>query len=146
MMAVMLQASVATGPEDAYAAAFHRSVSTGRPLVVLLGADWCPGCVKMKETILPQVADYGALDRVEFAYVDVDQAPQLAGRLARAGAIPQLIRFERTSTGWTKDVLTGAHSPKKVASFINPEPNGPSLPSRFTDTLGSWAKRITGPE
>ena len=131
-------------PRTDYATAFQRSMDSGKPLVVLLGADWCPGCVKMKGSILPQVARAGGLKQVEFAYVDVDRDPKLAGRLSRANAIPQLIRFEKTEEGWQRGLLTGARSVKQVTSFINPGRDKREEPESWTATLTGWAKSVAG--
>ena len=124
MMVALLQASAIVTPAGAavaeadYATAYQRSMASGRPLVVLLGADWCPGCVRMKGRVLPQVAKAGGLDGVEFAYVDTDRQPKLAARLSRAGAIPRLIRYEKSEEGWRRHLLVGAQSAKKVSSFV----------------------------
>ncbi len=111
ILAAVLQAQIAAVPEENaaqakrtavpqtdYATAFKRSLESGRPLVVLLAARWCPGCVQMKESILPRVAKAGGLAGVEYAYVDRD--PRMARRLSQAAAIPQLIRYEKTEDGW----------------------------------------------
>jgi thioredoxin-like negative regulator of GroEL len=139
MMAAVLQAWAIATPagtavaEADYAAAYQRSMASGRPLVVLLGADWCPGCVNMKNTILPQVAKGGGLKDVEFAYVDTDRQPKLAGRLSRAGAIPQLIRYQKSEDRWQRDLLVGAQSVKKVTAFVagkkskRPKPEGSTV-------------------
>jgi thiol-disulfide isomerase/thioredoxin len=99
--------------------AYHQSLTTGRPLVVLIGARWCPACQKMKNAILPQVAKTGGLERVVFNYVDFDQQRQLASRLSRGSSIPQLIRFDRTAAGWKSKYLVGARSPREVHDFVN---------------------------
>jgi thiol-disulfide isomerase/thioredoxin len=141
VLTVALQASVMAVPGQGYTEALNRSVENGRLLVILVGADWCPACVQMHHTILPEVARNGCLNKVEFAYVDVDREQQLAGQLSRGSAIPQLIRYEKTEAGWKSGVLTGAHSPQKVAAFINgtPEPK-PAFPT----VLSSWTERILG--
>lgn len=118
-LSVVLQAAVLGASEQDYSVAYQRSVQSGRPLVVLLGTAWCPSCQVMKGKVLPEVAKAGGLREVEFAYVDYDRQPELADQLARGNSTPQLIWFSRTAQGWRSDVLTGAQSPKKVASFIN---------------------------
>jgi thioredoxin-like negative regulator of GroEL len=139
-----------TVPQTDYATALKRSTAAGRPLVVLLGADWCPACVQMKGSILPRVAKAGGLKDIEFAYVDLDRDPKLAGRLIQANAIPQLIRFEKTEKGWQRDLLTGARSVKQVSAFIAGEQRKRDErvtrdgPESWTAALISWAKSIAG--
>jgi thioredoxin-like negative regulator of GroEL len=156
ILAAVLQAQIAAVPEENaaevkrtavpqtdYATAFKRSLESGRPLVVLLGARWCPGCVQMKESILPRVAEAGGLASVEYAYVDVDRDPRMARRLSLAAAIPQLIRYEKTEDGWKRDLLTGAGSVKQVASFINPKAKKQPKAESPVAALVGWAKSIT---
>lgn len=119
LMAVVLQAGLAPTGEKTYAEAYHSSTKTGRPLVVMLGADWCPACVKLKNNIMPQVAQKGGLAGVELAYVDVDKEPALAKQLVKGGSIPQLVRFERGPKGWESKHMIGAQSVTKVTQFVS---------------------------
>lgn len=119
ILAALVQVSaLGTDPQD-FDQACHQSLTSGRPLVVLIGAGWCPGCQKMKTSILPQVAGIGGLKRVVFTYVDFDQQRQLASRLSRGKSIPQLIRFDHTPAGWKSRHLIGARSPREVYDFVN---------------------------
>ncbi len=120
-MSIVLQAAVlgGSGQDQQYADAYQRSLRSGRPLVVLLGADWCPGCRVMKGRVMPEVAKEGGLRDVEYVYVDIDRQPELGDQLSRSNSIPQLLRFTPTRDGWQSGLLTGAHSPQTVASFIN---------------------------
>lgn len=120
-LTVALQAVLLAAPEQDYSAAYQKSLDSGRPLVVLLGADWCPACLTMKNSILPQITQQGGLKEVEFTYVDIDRQSKLAEVLARARSIPQLIRFERRPSGWVSGMLLGAQSPEKVTSFVKGE-------------------------
>ncbi|MBN2292466.1 MAG: thioredoxin family protein [Pirellulales bacterium] len=113
-----LQLAAAPDQMDQFEQAFRRSASTGRPLVLLLGAKWCPGCVVMKNDVLPKVAKAGGLDDVEFAYIDIDRNRSLAAKLSKAKTIPQLIRYHRTPKGWKYNLLSGAHKVAEVSSFI----------------------------
>ena len=150
MMTAVLQVSaIATpansaAPEADYATAFKRTMASGRTLVVLLGADWCPGCVQMKNKILPQVAKAGGLDGVEYAYVDTDRQPKLAGRLSQARAIPQLIRYQKSEDGWHRALLVGAQSVKKVTAFVAGKQSKRPKPESSTVRLTGWGKAIAG--
>lgn len=115
-LAVVLQASLAAGASD-YRTAHAASVDSGRPLVVLVGADWCPGCRQMKTVLTPDF-ERRTGERVVFARVDADSQPGLAQRLMRGEGIPQLIMYRKTEKGWKASRLIGAQSPSTVASFI----------------------------
>jgi len=119
ILVALVQVSALGADQQDYDQAYHESLTTGRPLLVLVGAGWCPGCQEMNNSVLPQVAKSGGLNKVVFTYVDFDQQRQLASRLSRGGAIPQLIRFDRTPAGWSSKYLIGARSPREVHDFIN---------------------------
>lgn len=120
---IVLQAAVAAAtPQIAptqYAQAYHQSAETGQPLVVLVGADWCPGCQTMKNTVVPQLRRRGLLAGVAFAHVNTDRQSALARRLMSGGSIPQLLMYYRTPDGWQRRQLTGAHGVAAVASFLD---------------------------
>ncbi len=140
LMAIVLQASVAPSGEKSYAEAFHHSTNSGRPLVVMLGADWCPACVKLKKNIMPQVAKKGGLAGVELAYVDVDKEPALAKQLVRGGSIPQIVRFEKGPKGWESKHMIGVRSVGKVSQFVSGEKAPAKKPFPFG--LGALSRSI----
>lgn len=112
------QTAIKSADAIAYADAYKQTVETGKPLVVLVGASWCPACQSMKTSIMPTVAAQGGLDKVAFAYVNTDQQKELAGKLMEGGLIPQLVMFEKTDNGWKQTRLVGAQSVSAVVSFV----------------------------
>jgi len=108
---------LAAGKED-YDSAFERAEADGRPLVVLIGAPWCPGCRTMKQATMPRMNRAGKLDKVVYTEVDSDQQPKLANKLMRGNSIPQLIVFYKDETGWRRGQLTGAHSESQVEALL----------------------------
>ena len=119
ILVALMQVAALGADQGEFEEAYDQSVATGKPLVVLVGATWCPACQTMKNTILPQVAEGGGMNQVVFTYVDFDQHRQLASRLSRAKSIPQLIRFDRTPSGWKSKLLMGAKSHREVHEFVN---------------------------
>lgn len=69
--------------EDAYA--LH--IENGRPLIVLVSASWCGPCKALKEAIEKE-----AITGANYAYVDVDESPEIVKLLGFEGRfnIPQL--------------------------------------------------------
>ena len=118
LVAVMQAALFATDAEN-YADAHRKTTKTGRPMVVLVGADWCPACKTMEKKVIPQVKRRGVLRRVAFAIVNLDRERRLGRQLTRGGPIPQLIMYRRTGSGWKRRTLIGGQSVDKVASFID---------------------------
>jgi thiol-disulfide isomerase/thioredoxin len=120
LASVLHVAVLAAAPEAAttYAEAYHETAETGRPLVVLVGAEWCPGCRVMKSSTMPQVQNSGVLEQVAFAEVDYDSDQKLARQLTGGGMIPQLIMYRRDGDRWVRDVLVGSKSASEVQSFL----------------------------
>ena len=115
---ILLQVATISATGRDYAAAYQETAQTGRPLVVLIGADWCPGCQQMKYTAIPEVEKKGGLNKVSFAIVNTDKQGDLAGKLMQGGSIPQLVIYHKTHTGWTRQQLTGTHSVSEIQAFL----------------------------
>ncbi len=121
-LAAAMQASLLSAAPDEFTLAYTRSLESGRPLVVLLGAPWCPSCQVMKKKTIPVVAQQGGLAGVEYAYVNVDTRPELAGKLLEGRAIPQLVRLDRVPQGWRINRLVGAQAAEQITAFVAPRP------------------------
>ncbi|HEX4143547.1 MAG TPA: thioredoxin family protein [Pirellulales bacterium] len=118
-LSLLLQVSAVSADGHHYAKAYETMVSTGQPLVVLVGAEWCPACQRMKNSVIPQVKREGGLDKVAYCYVNTDADRSLAGKLMQGGSIPQLILYRKTAAGWTRQQLIGAHGPEETQHFIH---------------------------
>ena len=117
-VAAVLHVSLLTTGGHTYAEAHRMHAETGRPLVVLVGAEWCPACVTMKQSVIPQAQRQGLLDKVAFASVNTDREPQLSKQLMRGGMIPQLIVYHKTDAGWQRRELVGAQSLSAIQSVV----------------------------
>jgi thioredoxin-like negative regulator of GroEL len=118
-LAVLLQLSMAASDGDAYAKAYRDTARTGRPMVVLVSAEWCPACQQMKRDVIPRIKRQGLLSKVAFAMVNLDRDRELGRQLIRGGPIPQLLFFRRTPNGWLRSRLIGGQSVRTVEQFIN---------------------------
>ena len=114
----MLHASLLAGNPEGYAAAYRQTQANDQPLLVLVGADWCPGCRTMKYSVLPQLQQGGSLREVNLAVVNVDEEDALSNQLMRGGTIPQLIVYARTANGWHREQITGATSQAAVEGLL----------------------------
>ena len=119
-LSVLLQAALLATGAQPYEKAFEDAQAKGQPLLVLVGAEWCPGCVTMKHSVLPKMADGGKLGRVSLTVVDADDHADLAGKLMRGNAIPQLIVFSKKADGaWHREQITGAADEQQVEALID---------------------------
>ena len=117
-LATLLHVSVAAVGAHSYSDAHRATTKTGKPMVVMVSAEWCGPCQKMVKTVLPQVRSHGLLKRVSFAIVNVDREKTLARKLIGGGPVPQLVMFRRTNKGWLRRRLVGAQNTKAVETFI----------------------------
>jgi thioredoxin-like negative regulator of GroEL len=117
-MTVLLQVSILSTGAPAYSDAQKAALKDGEPLLVLVGANWCPACAQMKSAVVPELVHRGDLKNYHFAQVDVDQQRDLANRLSSAGVIPQLILYRKTEKGWRRWEIIGGQSPESVEAFL----------------------------
>lgn len=116
VLALVVAASGATN--GTYTSAHAEMERTGRPLLVLVGADYCPGCVKMKSTLSREPLAKRVLGKVAYARVDTETDGRLARKLMHGSSIPQLVMYRRTKEGWKASRLVGAKSEREVEQFV----------------------------
>ncbi|MCI0359136.1 MAG: thioredoxin family protein [Planctomycetaceae bacterium] len=113
-----LQAVMLVSGAQTYVEAYEDTQTSGKPLVVLVGADWCPGCVTMKSSVMPRMQESGYLRHVNYAQIDAES--EFAGQLLRGSSIPQLIVFSQSADGrWHREQIIGATSDQAVAAAIH---------------------------
>jgi thiol:disulfide interchange protein len=121
---LLLQAAFLTSGSNSsslnYRDAYSEAQDSKRPLMIVIGADWCQACKELKDSTIPQMQKVGKLDGVVLTYVDLDQDPDLARQLLNGPSIPQVILFSKTNSGWNRKQLTGRQSADSVASLIAP--------------------------
>lgn len=94
-VALMCQA-----PTLSYNEAYELAVAKNQPLVVLVGASWCPACKQMEKELIPRLADQKFRGRVVFVKVDLDREWRIGHQLVGNGPIPQLFLFRRIGDRW----------------------------------------------
>jgi thiol-disulfide isomerase/thioredoxin len=117
-LSTVLQLSLLSSGADTYAQAHKINAETGRPIVVLIGAEWCPGCRTMKDSVMPKLAKQGLLKKVAYAQVNTDKEGKLAKNMMRGNSIPQLVMYRKTEGGWKRYALVGAQSAANIEAFI----------------------------
>lgn len=103
---------------DTYEAAYKTMQETGKPLVVLIGADWCPACQTMKTSVMPKLESSGKLKDVAFATVNTDHQDRIARGMMKGNLIPQLVIYTKTNDGWKLERLVGGQSVEVVEKFL----------------------------
>jgi len=146
LAAVVVQVVAMAPAAETYAEAHKVTTETGRPLLVLVGADWCPACQELKNQVIPQLRKGGVLRKVAFAIVNLDKEQELGSKLTGDGPIPQLLLFRRTSDGWRVRQLIGGHDVEAVKSFVaeGVKADQEAPPSRKTEPPASPPSATTG--
>jgi thioredoxin-like negative regulator of GroEL len=118
--------------------AYLEAKRSGKPLVVLVCADWCSPCVRMKRYVLPKV-DPLLRQRVALAVVDYDRNSRLAERVVgdRRG-IPQLIMYTPREIGWSRRLLYGYHDIDQVEKFLRE-----GLPAKVSGQAASGSSKAS---
>ncbi|MEM8668280.1 MAG: thioredoxin family protein [Planctomycetota bacterium] len=102
-----------------YATAYKESMNEKKPLMVVVGAPWCPACNVLKETTLKDMAKNGDLEAVSLTMVNRDEQPELAKQLTSGDTtIPQIIVYTPEESGWKRRKLRGFQSTQPVRSLI----------------------------
>ncbi|MDG2222463.1 MAG: thioredoxin family protein [Rubripirellula sp.] len=102
-----------------YAAAYKQSLEEQKPLMVIVGAPWCPACNVLKETTLKEMKKNGDFDAVALTMVNRDEQPELAKQLTNGeNVIPQIIVYTPQENGWKRRKLLGFQSSQPVRSLI----------------------------
>jgi thiol-disulfide isomerase/thioredoxin len=101
-----------------YADAHKESHEQNKPLLILIGTDWCPGCVVMKDQTIPAMQAKGMLKDVAYAHVDADKEYDLAVKLLDGTSIPQLLIYYKVNNVWKHKNLIGPKSEREIREFL----------------------------
>ena len=121
LVAVLMTISalvVTDGDSSDYKSAYEKAQAGNKPLLVLVTAEWCPPCQKMKKKTIPKLMAKEAFKGFHFATVDLDKEAVLARKLIGSRGVPQLIMYERKNDQWIRRYLRGSQTPEKVEAFI----------------------------
>lgn len=105
---------------QSYADAYSESVQEHKPLMVVVGAPWCPACNVLKESTITPMAETGELTDVSIAVIDKDSDPELVEKLTEGNKmLPQIIVFSQDNNGaWKRHKLLGFQPKQPVRSLI----------------------------
>jgi thioredoxin-like negative regulator of GroEL len=116
-VSVILHAAMATGAQS-YSEAYSALIEEGRPMLVVVGADWCPACQTMKNGTLAQMERQGKLREISYVALNSDRQPDLAARIGQGSMIPQVILYEKTEKGFRRRHLAGAQGEGTILSLV----------------------------
>ena len=101
-----------------YEIAYRKARDERKPLLILVGADWCPACKTLKTDTIVPMKESGALKEVVYTQLDKDAHPELANEVMQGKILPQLVVFCQSDTGWKRFSLTGMQTENRVKELI----------------------------
>ena len=120
LMAALLASVTSEQIKTDYASAYKESVAQDKPLMVVVGAPWCPACNALKQTTIQPMAQTGELDNVSLVLLNRDNDPALVKQLTKGEKmLPQIIVYRRTNAGkWERERLMGYQPKQPVRNLI----------------------------
>jgi thiol:disulfide interchange protein len=101
-----------------YEAAYAKAQREKKPLVVLVGADWCGACKTMKASTIAKMRESGDFDQVVYTTIDKDAQPDLARKLMEGNSLPQIVVFHKSDEGWKRTAVSGIQSENRMRELI----------------------------
>jgi len=127
LVSLLLTSSVyGNEPILEYSEAYKLFHKERKPLVVVIGADWCHGCVLMKKDTIIPMHNSGEFKDCILTTVDVDKDSKLVEQLLAVDGktkqtirvYPQIVVFAYKQDECKKFNLVGRHFRSKVVEFI----------------------------
>lgn len=119
-LAILGVVALCDEPSQSYETAYGQSQLDNKPLLVVVGAQWCEACHELESTTIREMSESGQLAAVNMATVDYDADPALTKRLVRDNRLPQLIIFSqsRSSGRWIRSQLIGMQEQEPIRKLI----------------------------
>ena len=120
LVALLLSGVTSEDANKDYKSAYKEALKAKKPLMVVVGADWCHACNVLKDSTIKPMVKTGQLDNVSIALVNKDLQPELVDQLTHGEKmIPQIIVFTKTDSGWKRSKLMGYQPQNNVRDLVN---------------------------
>ncbi len=126
----------ANGPKflSSYDKALAKGKETGKPIIVIFSASWCPPCQQMKKQVYPDKKVQPYHDAFVWAYLDADSSANgPAMKKNKTRGIPHVVFLN--SSGKKVDELVGGVSAEKFATTLA------GITSKKGEKKGSFSRR-----
>ncbi|MCE5230727.1 thioredoxin fold domain-containing protein [bacterium] len=132
------------------------NLSQTKPTFVMISANWCPFCKKMKKDVFPTTTVQAALTNWDLVYIDSDTYPKVAAE-AKHRSIPFFVLYDKNHqevsrfthemnadqlSAWTNDVYARMGELDKIDADLKAKPGDPQLLSRRANALVGIALKI----
>lgn len=117
-LALVMLAPTASEKLLKYEDAFKLASKQDKPLLVVVGASWCPSCQILKSSTIEPMKESGEFKKVVVSYVDKDERPALAKQLMKGTKLPQIILYNQQAGSWKRYSLIGNQSKKRMTELL----------------------------
>ena len=117
-LALVMLAPTASEKLLKYEDAFKLASKQDKPLLVVVGASWCPSCQILKSATIEPMKESGEFKKVVVSYVDKDERPALAKQLMKGTKLPQIILYNQQAGSWKRYSLIGNQSKKRMTELL----------------------------
>ena len=108
------QVAIESNRPMTWAAAKERATKEYKPILVLVSADWCPGCRKAKAFL-----GTAPLSGVYYVIVNVDRDRDLAKSIGKESTkIPVLVGYKKCGDQWQRGAINPPVDPTKIRRFL----------------------------
>jgi thiol:disulfide interchange protein len=105
--------------EDSYRKVMADAKKSGKPVVLVFSASWCPPCQSMKNEVYPSKEVQAFHDQFEWAYIDIedgDNSNEKAAETFGVSGIPHIQFVD--AEGKPLDKQVGGNSPDAFAAKL----------------------------
>lgn len=105
--------------EDSYRKVMADAQKSGKPVVLVFSASWCPPCQSMKNEVYPSKEIQAFHDKFEWAYIDVDDSDNSNEKAAKTFGVSGIPHIQFVdSEGKPLDKQVGGNSPEAFAAKL----------------------------
>lgn len=101
-----------------YSQAYYSAGLAEKPMLVVIGADWCPACVDLTNNVIEPLAKSNKLKDINVVYLDFDKNPELCRQMMTGNTIPQTIMYRLKNGKWIKRQVTGRVSGDRILNLL----------------------------
>lgn len=104
--------------KDSYRQVMSAAKKSGKPVVLVFSASWCPPCQTMKKEVYPSKEIQAYHDKFEWAYLDVDDRDnEKPAQQYGVSGIPHIAFVD--AEGAVLDTQVGGNSPQAFAKKLD---------------------------
>lgn len=102
-----------------YSENYQDSIINDKPLVVVVGAEWCNSCNVLKKNIMPKILEKFSRRHFNYAEIDADENQPLARKILIGDSIPQTVIYYKYNGEWKSKRWIGLFKETEIEDKLN---------------------------